>query len=136
MKNSLRVAKPVVKAVVAPVAQVAPVLDVKSGLFKRYLELKQKEEEVKNELDEIKKGFEANSMNGFELDGRVLKLQERNTISYSNDLKKYLDFKGVLDKCTTIDKKSVEALLKVNMLDASEVEKFQMTSKTTAWTVK
>lgn len=144
MKNSkLKVGSPVVKPVVKAVESKsvlinAPVAEgvVKADLFKRYLELKKAEASVEAELKQLKEQFEEKGMSGFECDGRMLLKQEKNSVSYADDVKDYLKYKGVLDQCISFDKSKIEALAKVKILDTAELEKFKQTKTSYSWVVK
>jgi hypothetical protein len=108
----------------------------KEEVFKKYLQLKAQELNLKKEMDELKDQFKELNMDGFMFEDKTLKLQERNTKIISDDIIPILKQLKILEKAVSPDKKRIDALVKVKLLDATLVEQYTNISTTTAWTVK
>lgn len=108
----------------------------KAKLFQEYIDLKKIEKDTEKRLDDIKAKFTADKMDGFEHNGKTLKLTEKKRETYDSKVLDYLKYKNVLEKCIIPDKKKIDALVKVEILDEKELKEFKQSSTSYAWTVK
>lgn len=68
----------------------------------------------------------------------VLRRQARRVINYpdSDELKAFLQKKGVYELCVSYDKKKIDRLTKAKILDAKELEKYQEIKTIYAWVLE
>jgi len=110
--------------------------------FNRYLELKEQERRIRDEIKDIQSHFDTvfTQMNitVLRFDNKVLKRQERKSISYpdSDDLKAYLESRGVWHLAVSPDRSKIDRLIKAKLLNPEELAPFQKVKTTHAWVVE